>query len=207
MSEERDIRRLRAAVAAGFHDPAAYGEVCLGQPVGLARGRVHEVLGEAADIFALAAAAGTAGPVLWIGPERDVRSLAPTGLQRFVDPARLILVSGRDRREILWAGETALRARSALCVILQLRDGPDLKESRRLQIAAEESGAIGIILIQAGARMSATETRWQCEVIDRENWKWVCIKNKHGKPGAWQVSWKGRADAPDLVALVAAASA
>ncbi len=207
MSENRRTRHLHTVAAAELQGPAAHGEIRLAQPVRLARGRVHEVMGDSADIFALAAAARAVGPVLWIGLKRDVDTLAPTGLQRFVDPARLILVSGGDRSELLWAAEQALRARSAPCVILELRDGPDLRESRRLQIAAEESGAIGIVLVQGRARTSAAETRWRCDAAAGDGWGWLCTKSKRGPPGAWRVSWMGNDHAPDLVALVASASA
>jgi len=207
MNEDIQIRRLQAVAAAGLQGPAAHGHIRLAQPVELARGRVHEILGESADVFALAAIAAASGPVLWTGLRRDVGSLAPTGLQRFIDPARLILVFGGDRGELLWAAETALRARSAPCVILELKEGPGLKESRRLQIAAEESGAIGLILVQGRARTSAAETRWQCDAVREDAWNWICTKSKRGRPGAWRVSWREKTDAPDLVALVAAASA
>ncbi len=186
---------------------ARHGELCLARGVRLARGRMHEVMGESADIFALAAAACAGGPVVWIAPQRDVASLSPTGLQAFVDPARLILVACGDRRELLWAGETALRDRLGPCVILELKDGPDLRESRRLQIAAEESGAIGLVIIHGRARTSASETRWQCDPGSEGGWDWVCTKNKRGRPAAWRASWRGEADAPDLVALVLPASA
>lgn len=204
---ETDIRHLAAMTAANLHGPAAHGEVCLSGPLRLARGRVHEVLGDSADIFALAAAAASAGPLIWIGLGREVTTLAPAALQHFVDPARLILTVGLNRGELLWAAEQALRARSAPCVIVELQDGPGLKESRRLQIAAEESGAIGFVLIQGRARTSAAETRWHCEAAAGRGWVWTCMKSKRGAPGAWRVSWMGKDHAPDLVALAAAASA
>lgn len=206
MSAERDIKGLHAIAASGLQGPAAHGQIRLAQPVGLARGRVHEVLGDGGDAFALMAAACTAGPVLWIGLARDIECLAPTGLQRFLDPARFVVVVGGDRDELLWAAEQALRARSAPCVILELKDGPDLKESRRFQIAAEDSGAIGIVLIQRRAQTSAAETRWQCDAAG-DAWEWRCTKSKRGLTGAWRVSWRGNKHAPDLVALAASASA
>ena len=207
MSEKRQTKRPQAIAAASLPGPAAHGEITLARPLRLARGRVHEVMGDSPEVFALAAAARVAGPVLWIALPRDAGSLAPTGLQRFVDPARLILVVGIDRGECLWAAEQALRARSAPCVILELKDGPDLRESRRLQIAAEEGGAIGLVLLQGRARTSAAETRWRCEALAGEGWEWICIKSKRGAPGAWRVSWMGNNHAPDLVALAASASA
>ncbi|WP_084399875.1 ImuA family protein [Henriciella aquimarina] len=207
MSAKPDIRRLQALTAATLHGPAAHGDVRLSGPVRLARGRVHEVMGDGGEVFALAAAARYDGPLIWIGQAGDVASLAPSALQRFIDPARMILTIGQGRSELLWAAEQALRARSGPCVILELHDGPGLKESRRLQIAAEESGALGLVILHGKARTSAAETRWQCEAAAGTGWVWKCLKAKRGAPGAWQVSWIGGEHAPDLVAMAAAASA
>lgn len=207
MMSEASIRRLKAATAADLHGPAAHGDIKIAPEVRLARGRIHEIMGEGGEVFALAAATRCEGPLIWIGQDRDVASLAPTALQRFIDPARLILTIGLNRGELLWAAEQALRARSAPCVILELREGPGLKESRRLQIAAEESGALGLVLVHGKARTSAAETRWRCEAAARNEWVWACTKAKRGAPGAWRASWMGKDHAPDLVALAAAASA
>ncbi len=207
MIEDTERRRLREVAAARLHGPVTFGEISLGTGLALARGRVHEAVGDSADMFALAAASATKGPVLWIGPTRDVGSLAPSGLQAFVDPARLILVTAGDRGETLWAGETALRARAAPCAILEMRDGPDLTESRRLQIAAETSGGVGIILIHRRVQTSAAETRWSCNASAAGGWTWICTKSKRGRPSVWQANWRGGTHAPDLVALAASASA
>lgn len=207
MREDRQNRRLQAIRATGLREAAQPGDLRLAAPLALARGRLHEALGEGADSLALAAAAGAAGPLVWIGLKRDMASLAPTGLQGFADPARFLLVSGQDRSELLWAAEQALRARAAPCVILELKDGPDLRESRRLQLAAGESGALGLVLVRGQARTSAAETRWQCDAAPGGGWTWICTKRRRGPPGAWHVSWKGRSHAPDLVALAAPASA
>ena len=82
-----------------------------------------------------------------------------------------------------------------------------MTESRRLQIAAEEGGAIGLILLRDRANTSAAETRWECRAASGGGWDWICTKRRRGVPGAWQVSWKGRPHAPDLVPLAATASA
>ncbi len=203
----RDERHIRAALSAGLHAAAAHGEICLAGPVRLKRGRVHEGTGDSADIFALSVAAASSGPVLWIGMERSISSLAPTGLQDFIDPGRLILVSGCNRNELLWAAEQALRARCAACVILELMDGPDLRESRRLQISAEQGGSVGIVLIGGRARTSAAETRWHRSAAAGGGWQWVCSKNKSGLPGTWRAAWTGRDHAPDLITLAGSASA
>jgi protein ImuA len=207
MKNEPDASDLQIVTATGVPAGAAHGEIRLAPCISLARGRVHEIMGNSADVFALIAAGAAIGPVFWIGLSREVESLAPTGMQDFLDPARLVLTIALNRGECLWAAEQALRARSAACVIAELQDGPDLKESRRLQIAAEEGGAVGLIILHGRASTSAAETRWQCEAAPGGRWIWICTKRKRGMPGAWHVSWKGKHHAPDLVPLAATASA
>lgn len=198
---------LRVPAIPELSGPRPHGVVALAPGVRLALGRVHEVLGESGDIFALSAAARRAGPVVWIGLPGSVASLAPTGLQTLIDPARLILTTTLNRAESLWAAEQALRARCAPSVILELQNGPDLKESRRLQISAEESGAIGFVRVLGRAQTSAAETRWQCETSQADGWEWICTKNKRGPVGQWRANWSGDDSAPRLVALVSKATA
>jgi len=169
----------------------ARDELCLAQPIRLAKGRVHEVTGNAADMFAVLVAAKLTGPIIWIGLSRDIWSLAPTALQEFLDPARIILTEGISRSEVLWAAEQALRARCAQCVIIELSNGPNLRESRRLQIAAEAGGGVGLILIHDRAHTSACETRWQCSASKQGDyaWRWSLTKNRKGELGDWDVNW------------------
>ena len=85
--------------------------------------------------------------------------------------------------------------------------GLGLYQDGRLQIAAEEGGALGLILVRGRAFTSAAETRWQCDAGAGGGWVWTSTKSKRGTPGAWRVSWKGRHHASDLVPLAATASA
>ena len=190
--------------------PRKHGDLVVAEPVRLSKGRFHEVTGEAADLFAVVAAARMDGPVVWAGLERDVTSLAPTALQAFLDPARFIVAACVSRTETLWAAEQALRSPSAACVVAELRDGPDLRESRRLQIAAEEGGSIGLALISGRACASAAETRWRCETLSESDltWLWTLTKNRKGRLGAWRAKWIGRRNnAQGAVHLVSAAAA
>ncbi|MFC4726078.1 ImuA family protein (plasmid) [Glycocaulis abyssi] len=207
MIPDPSLRRDQAVRAARLHGPVDHGAVALAGPIRLTKGRTHELTGDSADMFALAAAARGQGPVVWVGGAREIAALAPTGLQAFLDPARIILVTGLHRTEQLWAAEQALRARCAPTVILELREGPGLKESRRLQIAAEESGAIGLVLIRGRAQTSAAETRWRCEARPEGGWAWTCLKNKRGPASSWQATWTGNDNAPRARPLAEAASA
>lgn len=189
-------------------------ELCLVAPLFLSKGRVHEVTGDSADMFAILTASRLCGPIIWIGLERNISSLAPTALQDFLDPARIILTEGICRKEVLWAAEQALRSPCAQCVIIELSNGPNLRESRRLQIAAEEGGGIGLIIIHGRAHTSACETRWNCEASNaaHNGWSWTLTKNRKGELGAWQVYWRrgeqiGEAYETGVIHLATAAAA
>ena len=190
-------------------NPKNHGVVPLGPEVYLVRGRVHEVQGDSAESFAMAAGSAMDGPVFWIGLREDVEALSPLGVDDYFDPARLVMTTGVSRLEVLWAGEQALRTEGIACVVIELRSGPDLRESRRLQIAAEESGALGLILIKGRAYTSAAHSRWQCDAIkdDASSWRWVCTKNRKGQSKAWRVNWRGNGNGPGVIHMAAATAA
>ena len=201
-----EMRLPCGPVARPFQTAASmrHGALDLGPAIHLAKGRVHEVLGDAADMFAILAASQMKGPVFWIGSKREIDTLSPIALQDFLDPTRLILIAGVSRTEILWATEQALRACGSACVLAAPGRGPDLRESRRLQIAAEESGAIGVMPVQGKAVTSAAETRWLCEAAGDRAWNWTCTKNRRGNGGAWRVTWEEDGHAPGAIHLAAA---
>ncbi len=190
MSVVQIINRRDVGTLASF-TLQARNELCLADPVRLAKGRVHEATGDSSDMFAILTASRLSGPIIWIGLTRNIGSLAPTALQDFIDPARVILTEGISRSEVLWAAEQALRATCAECVVVEMSSGPNLRESRRLQIAAEEGGGVGIILIHGRAHTSACETRWQCNASNagENSWVWALTKNRKGELGAWQARW------------------
>lgn len=186
-----------------------YGSVPLGGQIGLRLGRVHEVMGAARDVFAMLAAGRGDGPVIWIGREREISSLVPGAAQRFLDPGRIILVEVTSRQEGLWACEQAMRLGRGGCVVSEMGKGPDLRESRRLQIAAEQSGCLGLVLIEACAQSSAAQMRWDCApvCVEDADWMWHLTKNKAGQTGAWRVRLGEQDDGPDIIHMAAATAA
>ena len=198
-------------LGAMLHRPKALE---LGIGVRLRQGRLHEVSGAGADMFAIQAAAAQGQPVLWIGLHRDIVTLNPVGLQAWLKVEDLILVEAVSRGESLWAADQALRASGEFCVILDMPDALSLKESRRLQLAAEQGGGIGLLLLRGPASTSAAQTRWACEPrsSDPPSWDWVCLKGKNGEAGRWRMTGsagqcEGGASAKDTLHLAAAASA
>lgn len=188
---------------------AGRGYLDLGGDARLAHGRVHEVTGHGADVFAVLAAAHWQRDTVWIGLKRDQETLCPMGLQAYIDPARVLLVQGVSHGELIWAAEQVLRAEGAFCVVLDLPGGLSLNTSRRLQLCAEQSGALGLVLVRGRPETSASQTRWQCTPVagDEPAWLWQCIKGRQGEKGAWKVHFRGGQNAKDTLHLAATAAA
>lgn len=210
-AELQNLIPLGAILHRGAHQPKALE---LSGGVRLRKGRMHEVSGAGADMFAVLAAAAQGQPVLWIGLNRDIVTLNPTGLQAWIKVEDLILVEAVSRGELLWAADQALRASGGFCVILDMPDTLSLKESRRLQLAAEQGGGIGLLLLRGPASTSAAQTRWDCQprCAEPPSWDWVCLKGKNGEAGRWRMTGKatgqeGGAHGKDTLHLAAAASA
>lgn len=175
----------------------------------LARARIHEVTGRAADGFVLSVLGSAKGNIIWTGRQGRIASLCPLAMNRFFDPARLIICGCISRKEILWSTEQALRSKGADMVVAELTRGPSLRESRRLQLAAEAGRTLGLILIEKGAQSSAAQTRWHCEPVLGEpanesggEWSWHLIKNKAGRQGTWIVKWREREHETGYVHMV-----
>lgn len=130
---------------------------------GLQTGRLHEVVGSlegagtgfvvhllrrlmAGDRWRGNGATGHGGPVFWCAPQV---TLYPPGLAcRGLDVDRIVMVTASRREDRLWAMEESLRAPGVLAVVGELRDREslDLTASRRLQLAADQGGAMALLL-------------------------------------------------------------
>ena len=174
------------------NDGSAQARCKVAGKIGLAGGRVHELEGDAAVGFALSAASATRGLVFWVGLARHTSGLRARGLASFLDVSRLVTVQVADRREALWAGEEALRCSGAGLVVIQTGLGPDLFESRRLQVAAQTGGGLGLVLVRRRAQASAAESRWHCAQGRGDDgtaafWTWRMLKNRRGQLREWNV--------------------
>ncbi len=180
---------------------------------GLARSRAHEAFGAGARAFAAMVAGCVGAPgkeaVVWVRRAHDRRRLNPLGLADFVDPARILLAECERPVDILWTMEEALRLGPAGVVIAELSSPPDLKVSRRLQLAAEAGGVIGLCLVDDSPVANAAETRWFCapspgaDETDSTRWRLSLIKNKRGTSGAWEIEWDAQARSIAVVSRLA----
>lgn len=163
--------------------------------INLRPARVHEACGPAATAFAVIAAARTAGPVLWVREDWLPEALHPPGLRNFLDPARLLVARTKGQTDALAVAEEALKDSAVALVVIEVTRPLDLREGRRLQLAARAGGTTGLCLIPDGMGSNAAETRWHAAPVfdprkeDSTLMRWEIIKNKSGTLGAWNVRW------------------
>ncbi len=144
---------------------------------GLAHGALHEVQGRHAASqagFALMLAARAmqegARPLLWITSDARTRmdgALYGPGLVELgIDPARLFLIQSPDELGALRAAADSLAYMGVGAVILEAGKAKqlDLTASRRLQLAAAQTGIACFVLRDVESRLaSAASTRWQVD--------------------------------------------
>jgi protein ImuA len=189
-------------------------------PEGLARAALHEILAVdpgAAAAFAAVLLARSGGTVLWIGAGRDSLTAWPPGLARCgLSPADLILLRAERWTDALWAMEEALRCPAVAGTLLapdwdaDATACPlDLTAGRRLQLAAEAGGGIGLLLRPDTPRPppSAATTRWRINAqnaaatghgLGDPRWQLDLLRNRGGKADrGWTVTWRAAAGEMD----------
>jgi protein ImuA len=134
-----------------------------------ARGAVHEVLSERGksrpSYFALllakwAAHSSPGGAVVWSDPKGELYppALAAAG----VPLERLFLLRPKNADDEVWAVTECLRSRGVAATVAALERLTDI-QARRLQLAAETGGGVGLLLRTTGKRAAAhyaAATRW-----------------------------------------------
>lgn len=177
---------------------------------GLALGALHEVAGggngavdgAAAALFAAGITARTKGKVLWALTRRDL--FAPALAQAGLHPDRLIQVEAGDEKALLACFEEGLR-HGGLGAVVAETARLSMPASRRLQLAAEGSGTIGIAIrrwrrqTEAGdfGQPTASVTRWRVSVLPstplpvaglgRSRWLLELIRCRAGESADFEV--------------------
>jgi protein ImuA len=182
---------------------------------GLPCGALHEVMatahGDRAAAFGflvalMAVASGARGGaavlVLPRGGIADFGQPYGHGLaQMGLDAGRLLLVETRRPKDAFWAMEEALRAAAGLAVVAGAVEAqPDLTMSRRLNLAAGDSGTpLFLLRPPAATGTSAAFTRWRIGAApagrDRfgsfAGYRWAVTleRCRNGRPGQWSLEW------------------
>jgi protein ImuA len=145
---------------------------------GLALGALHEVAGgangaldgAAAALFAAGILARTHGQILWCINRRDL--FAPALAHAGLHPDRVIYAEAGSEKAILACFEEGLRHGGLAGVVAEVAKLP-MTPSRRLQLAAESSGTIGIAIRRWRRQTEATDfgqptastTRWRVTAL------------------------------------------
>ncbi|WP_215768758.1 ImuA family protein [Gluconobacter sp. P5B12] len=145
---------------------------------GLALGALHEVAGggndalhgAAAGQFVAGIAARTRGKVLWIVTRQDV--FGPALKQAGLSGRRVIYVEAASEADVLSCFEEGLRHGGLGAVVADVAR-LSMTASRRLQLAAETSGALGLAIRRWRRQTEAADfgqptasaTRWRVSVL------------------------------------------
>lgn len=183
------IARLERGMAPGAsHDrphgpePLPFGVAALDDAMpagGLPRGALHEVAGAGLDRehgavgarFAAGILARMGGPVLWVMGGGLGAPFAPGLASAGLHPDRVVFAeAGRDATLLVM--EEGLRQRGLAGVVAELAGPLTLTASRRLQLAAEASGTMAILLhrqyrsaLSEAAGATAATTRWRIAAL------------------------------------------
>jgi protein ImuA len=203
---------LRARVQAIEGGGVNFGRTVarLGKPLDSALpwgGLPYRALHEVSGLAATSTVAGFArrflareGALVWCRNARmasELGELYGPGLARFgLGPERLILVRCADEGEVLWSFAEALRCRGVACAVAEI-DRLDLLASRRLQLAVEAGGGVGLVLRpEPDPSPNSALTRWRAEpvaAVDGIFWRLILWRAKGGAPGVWTVRWDEQA--------------
>jgi protein ImuA len=139
------------------------------------------------------------GAALWISSSHTI---FPPALVSFgINPAQFIFIRLRNRNQILWTIEEALKCEGLTAVVGE-PSFIDLAISRRLQLATEQSGVTGFLLRtkQQTLNTTACTCRWQIHPLQSETedglpgvgfprLKVELLKVRSGRPGKWELEW------------------
>lgn len=139
------------------------------------------------------------GTVLWVSKGLNV---FPPGLETFgIRPDRIIFITIRNNKEKLWVLEEALKCTALTAVVGELSDLTFL-ESRRLQLAVEQSRVTGFVIRNCRKKLSTTAcvSRWKILSLPSEpigdlpgigypSWRVELLRIRNGKPGVWDLMW------------------
>ena len=144
------------------------------------------------------------GVCLWIGGKRRIfpPKIFPPGLAIYgMAPDRLVFVELSREKDVRWAMEEALKCAALAAVVGEISE-LSFTDSRRLQLAVEQSRVTGFLLRHTPRNLGtvAAVARWEItglpSVVEDglpgigfPRWEVNLQKIRNGRPGSWQVEW------------------
>ncbi len=139
------------------------------------------------------------GVCIWIS---TTRYLFPPALVTFnVNPENVIFIDLKHERDVLYVTEEALKCNKVTAVISEVKN-ISFKESRRFQLAAEQSRVTGFIVRHQPKIINtiASVSRWHITSLPSQledglpgvglpRWKVKLLKARSGTPCTWTIEW------------------
>lgn len=216
---QTEILRLQGfKPSTGIHANLGLGPILEAFPNGcFPLGAVHEFLSPRPEDMAattgfimglLSPLMNNGGASVWVG---STCTVFPPGLRHFgVQPDRVIFLDLHNEKDILWALEEALKC-GALSAVVGEMSNLSFTNSRRLQLAVEQSKVSGFVVRTNSTKVSTTAcvSRWKITPlpgihvdelpgIGYPQWRVELLRVRNGRPGVWNVSWMNGAFHPVL---------
>lgn len=142
------------------------------------------------------------GVCFWIS---YTRRIYPPALYLFgIQPDRVVFIDVRVQKDVLWVAEEALKCEGVAAVICESQQ-LSFMESRRLQLAVEQSRVTGFILRKdvKAITTNACVARWRVSPrlsrlragmpgVGYPQWHVELLKVRNGNPGSWDMEWRHR---------------
>ncbi|MBS1564465.1 MAG: Error-prone repair protein ImuA, partial [Bacteroidetes bacterium] len=138
---------------------------------------------------------------VWISADKKL--FAPALKIFGMDPEKVIFIKVSNVKDALWVLEEVLKCEGLAAAVAELRD-IGFVESRRLQLAVEQSRVTGFILRPKTKQLqtSACIARWHIAGLPSvqeegkpglgfPRWRISLLKVRNGKTGIWEMEWRG----------------
>lgn len=152
------------------------------------------------------------GVCVWIG--RGGQLFAPALTTFGLEPHQVIFIGSAKDKDALWVMEEALKCTGLIAVVCELQE-MDFKQSRRLQLAVEQSRVTGFVLRNAAAKLGSTActARWRIKPLPSADlnglpglgyfrWEVELLKVRNGQTGKWVMEWNEAGFQPVETALI-----
>ena len=140
------------------------------------------------------------GVSVWVGSSQ---AIFPAALKFFnVEPDKIIFINTKKSKELLWLVEETLKCEGLAAVVGEVAE-VTFTESRRLQLAVEQSRVTGFLIRNNSRNINANActARWKISPgpsiitgdipgIGFPVWNIELLKIRNGKPGRWQMLWE-----------------
>jgi protein ImuA len=140
------------------------------------------------------------GVCVWVSAARQIY---PPGLKAFgIEPDQVVFMDLRREKDVLRATEEALQCEGLAAVVGEIRD-ISFNDSRRLQLAVEQSRVTGFLLRHNPRYVHpvAAVARWHITHLPSDpdpgmpglgfpRWNIELSRVRNGRPGNWQLEWQ-----------------